>query len=482
MMAWFEERPLRQKVTLVILAISSAVILLSCATFFGYEFLSFRQTTVRQLVTLGDIIGANSTAALAFDNADDARETLSALRAEPHIVAASLYKPDGGLFARYPAAASGVDLPAKPGADGFRYLPDRLVAFRPVIQGTNRLGTLYLASDLGAIYERFRLYGFITLFVIAAAVVVAYVLSRVLQRHISAPILTLAETARAIAERSDFTVRAATGGKAEVGLLTSAFNQMLARIEEQSRDLEQRVAERTARLEAVNRELEAFSYSVSHDLRAPLRHIDGFAGLLSKHAADRLDNKGRRYVQVISDSARRMGRLIDDLLAFSRAGRTELAPRETDHAALVADVVRELDAAATVPIDWHIEPLPVARCDPALFRQVWLNLIGNAVKYSSRVSAPRISIGAAAEGGEVVFHVADNGAGFDMKYAEKLFGVFQRLHTDAEFEGTGIGLANVRRIVSRHGGRTWAEGRVGAGATFYFTLPGTPPVPLPEPS
>lgn len=232
-----------------------------------------------------------------------------------------------------------------------------------------------------------------------------------------------------------------------------------------------------ARLEVANKELESFSYSVSHDLRAPLRHIDGFASLLSKHVINGLDEKGRRYLQIISESAQRMGRLIDDLLTFSRMGRAQMAPADLDHDELVKGVLREGEHERSTAIEWTIHPLPRVNADAAMLRQVWLNLIDNAVKYSSRSSPPRIEIGAVPQPdnpGEHVFYVKDNGVGFDMKYAAKLFGVFQRLHAESEFQGTGIGLANVRRIIFRHGGRTWAESTLGEGATFYFSLPVNP--------
>lgn len=241
-------------------------------------------------------------------------------------------------------------------------------------------------------------------------------------------------------------------------------------------ELERRVAERTAQLETANRELESFSYSVSHDLRAPLRHIDGFAELLRKHAGDRLDGQGSRFLETISNSARRLGRLIDDLLVFSRMGRAELSSSRVDCHALVAEIIAGLETETRGrSIDWQIGELPEVRADPPMLRQVWENLVGNALKYTRRreVTVIEISHRRSADGGQV-FSIRDNGAGFDMKYAAKLFGVFQRLHHAGEFEGTGIGLANVRRIVARHGGRTWAEGAVDVGATFYFTLPAEP--------
>jgi len=227
-------------------------------------------------------------------------------------------------------------------------------------------------------------------------------------------------------------------------------------------------------LEAANAELEAFSYSVSHDLRAPLRHMSGFASLLERHAGAQFDDKARHYLATITKAARQMGTLIDDLLAFSRLGRAPLSLQSVDISALVAAVIRESqwDRGS---VQWAVAPLPTLAADPALLRQVWHNLLGNAVKYSQKAAAPHVTVtaGTDATAPEIVFAVRDNGVGFDPCYAAKLFQVFSRLHSDAEFEGTGIGLALVRRIVARHGGRTWAESTPGRGATFFFSLPAT---------
>ncbi|HTZ19660.1 MAG TPA: PAS domain S-box protein [Opitutaceae bacterium] len=237
-------------------------------------------------------------------------------------------------------------------------------------------------------------------------------------------------------------------------------------------ELEHRVRDRTAELEATNNELEAFSYSVSHDLRAPLRAIDGFTRILVEDHAKALDPEGRRVLDVISKEGQRMGQLIDDLLSFSRLGRRALQPVEVDLATLARQIYTELEEH--VPkrrLKLRLTPLPLAHADPSLLRQVLVNLLDNAVKYTRHRKVGEIQFGGAVQGSENVYYIKDNGAGFDMQYADKLFGVFQRLHSDEEFEGTGVGLALVQRIIRRHGGRVWAEGKVDEGATFFFTLP-----------
>jgi PAS domain S-box-containing protein len=238
-------------------------------------------------------------------------------------------------------------------------------------------------------------------------------------------------------------------------------------------ELEQRIVKRTAQLQTANEELESFSYSVSHDLRAPLRHVLGFVDLLQKEAGPSLSEKSLRHLTAISHAAKRMGDLIDDLLAFSRIGRAELQKTDVNLEELVQETLGDFQGQTKERnIVWEIHPLPAVRADRALLRLTLVNLISNAVKFTGARAQAKIEIGCAPSGGdETVVFIRDNGAGFDPKYAGKLFGVFQRLHSQDEFEGTGIGLANVRRIIHRHGGRTWAESAVDSGATFYFSIP-----------
>jgi PAS domain S-box-containing protein len=251
--------------------------------------------------------------------------------------------------------------------------------------------------------------------------------------------------------------------------------RLFAEVEEARRDLEHRVLARTAQLEEANRELESFSYSVSHDLRAPIRHISGFADMLRKRGGEALDATSVHYLQVVADAAKQAGTLVDDLLAFSRMGRAELARQRVSMDAIVKEVLALLQPEiGSRTIEWRIAPLGAVTGDAAMLRLVWRNLLSNAVKYTRTRETAIIEVEQTDLDREHVFCVRDNGVGFDMKYVGKLFGVFQRLHSADQFEGTGIGLANVRRIVGRHGGRAWAEGEIDRGSRFCFALPREP--------
>jgi len=462
----------------VILFTSGAVLLLTCSAFFAYEFFAFRQATITQLSTLGEIIAANSTAALAFGDRDAADEILAALKAEKHIVAAGLYDKEGKLFSHYPTSMPIEGLPQKPEDGGYHFDHSHLIGFQSVFQGDRNLGTLYLKSDMGAMYERFQRYGTIVILVIALSFFLAYLLSKSLQKRISKPILALAETAKAISDLHDYSVRAIKFDEDELGLLTDAFNQMLIQIQEQNREiisfnqkLEQKVMERTHEMETANKELEAFSYSVSHDLRSPLRSIHGYMKILSEEYTDQFDDEARRLVSIILKNAKRMGQLIDDLLAFSRLGRKELLKQNVSMKDMINQVWEEhVQNAGERHIELVLKEVPDAYVDNVTIRQLWVNLVSNAIKYTRHKKDAVVEVGSEEGNDMLTYYIKDNGAGFDMRYYDKLFGVFQRLHSDKEFEGTGVGLAIVQRIVSKHGGTIWAEAKPNEGATFYFTV------------
>jgi PAS domain S-box-containing protein len=604
---------IQRKLTRVILLTSGAVLLLTCTSFFSYELVTFRQTTVRQLSAIAEIIANNSTGALAFDSRDDANEVLASLKAERHIVAAGLYDIDGNLFAKYPSDVPANMFPNMPVEESYRFEHSHLLGFQPVMQGGKRLGTLYLKSNMEAMYERFQLYGGIVVLVIALSSLLAYLLSKHLQRGISKPILALAETAKAISDRGDYSVRAVKFGEDELGALTDAFNQMLTQIEEQNLEiisfnqkLEKKVIERTIELESniiqlneseeqlkeyqhffnnsndlclianvqgyfetvnpnlekvlgysekewvekpfiefvhpddmasviyefqrqeteaamvmnficrfrkkessyawiewnsipnpvtgkiyaigrditerknteehlqtVNKELESFSYSVSHDLRAPLRSIHSYINILYEEYAAQFDDEAKRLINIVIANSRKMGQLIDDLLAFSKLGRRQLMKTIVNMNSLVEAIWEEqVRLGERKNVELFLSDLPDESADLVTLTQVWRNLISNALKYSSHKDHATVEIGFVNKEGATVYFVRDNGAGFDMKYYHKLFGVFQRLHSSKEFDGTGVGLAIVQRIVFKHGGTIWAESKVQEGTTFYFSISG----------
>jgi signal transduction histidine kinase len=461
---------------------SGTALLLICAAFVTYDRLTFRRVIVRQLSVQADIIGWNSTSALLFDDTNAATQTLAALWAEPHIVCAGIYTPDGQVFATYVRHdAGGVTTPPERLTtlrDDHRFGDDHLVLSRRIVSNGQPAGMVYLRSDLQEMQARLTRYLEIAGIAGLASFVLALLSSSKLQRHISRPILHLAQTARTVSVEKNYAVRAVADSRNELGLLVEAFNDMLAQIQQRNADLqqahdelEQRVIERTAQFEAANKELEAFSYSISHDLRAPLRAVDGFSRILLEEYASHLASEPQRYLHLISDNAKQMGQLIDDLLAFSRLSRQALAKQPVMPADLVRQVLSDLHLALEGrSIDIEIGELPVCQADPALLKQVFVNLLTNAIKFTSKREAARIVVGCQRQGDAQVYFVKDNGVGFDMRYVNKLFGVFQRLHRAEEYEGTGVGLAIVQRVIHRHGGRVWAESAVDQGPTFFFML------------
>jgi len=292
------------------------------------------------------------------------------------------------------------------------------------------------------------------------------------------PIMKLQQGAEIIG-KGDLKHRVDVKSKNEIGQLAAAFNRMTERrqqaeaaLQKAHDELEIRVAERTAELEAANKELEAFSYSISHDLRTPLRAIDGFSQVLLEDHREKLDKEGRRVLDIIRDNTGRMGDLISDLLTFSRLGRKGVRKTKINMEKLVRAIFEELrNATPQGKLKTMINALPSAFGDENLIREVLTNVISNAIKFSRNEKSPVIEVGGKLENNENIYYVKDNGVGFDTKYSDKLFGVFQRLHSQEEFEGTGVGLALVQRIIHKHGGRVWAEGKVNQGATFYFTIP-----------
>lgn len=457
---------------------SGVVLFLTFTSFLVYEVIAFRHTAVRQLSIQAKIISSNSTAALAFDSRDDANEILNALKADPHITTAAIFNKDGKLFSHYPQSYPSSSLPPISFKETHRFEEGHLLYFEPIVQNNNTLGVLYLRSDMNAMYARLRLYATIGATIITVSFIIAYFFSNWLQQSISKPILSLAETVQVIAEKKDYSVRAKQTEDNEIGLLTDAFNEMLSVIQKQNeqiqafnQNLEQTIQKRTHDLEEINKEMEAFSYSVSHDLRAPLRSINGYSKILLEDYGDKLESQGIRTLNTIIRNALRMGQLIDDLLHFSKLGKQSVRKMKLDMDAIARNACEDSRVQYPGEFDIQINSLPPVYGDNSMIQQVMQNLVSNAFKYSMKKDNPHIEIGSFKENGSYIYYVKDNGAGFDMKYYDKLFGVFQRLHSINDFEGTGVGLALVHRIITKHEGKIWAQGKENEGATFYFSLP-----------
>jgi len=476
-------RPLtiRQKLTSMAM-ISSFIALLSASiAFLAYDLHTIRQSLARRILTDAQIVGFNSISPLLFNDAETATATLGGLKAEPAVVAAVIRGQDAAQpFAAYFRDGPSAPRPSFPAqlAAGPQFAADHLLVSEPIRFEGRPIGTLVIQADLAEIRDRQRRYASIVLAVLGGSLLLALGISRLTEKTISRPIVRLADTARAVSSQKDYSVRAEGAGRDEIGLLVGTFNEMLDEIQRQDSDLkeartdlERRVETRTRDLAAANKELEAFSYSVSHDLRAPLRAIDGFSKAVLTDYGPQLDERGRHYLERVRAGTLRMSQLIDDLLGLARVSRRELVRKRADVSEIAGQVAAELarrQPARTVHV--QVQPGLRAEADPHLLTIVFENLMGNAWKFTGKKPDAHIEVGQRADGPAPTFYVRDNGAGFDMEYADKLFGAFQRLHAEADFEGTGIGLATVHRIVARHGGRIWAEGRVDEGATFYFTL------------
>ncbi len=460
--------PIQRKLLMIILAAISASLALVLVGIAVYEITTYRTHLMKEVPDVGDFLAANSAPTLAFDDPKTAREILQTVRATPELTVAALYAVNGQVFASYVRATrSFASVPPKPGPAGLRIRGSHIELVRPVKQKGVTLGTLYLRADMASVYSRLRGYAGIVLVVALALWGGAFLLQVLLKRLVSDPLFRLSKMAARIAG-GDLRVSAPEDSGDEIGQLAKALNHMTAELARSYSELQGNLKQ----LQTANKELEAFSYSVSHDLRAPLRHIIGFVDLLFKEAGDRLDENNRHYLEVILDSARIMGNLIDDLLAFSRNSRAEMAMQWFDFNSLLNEVIDDFSVETKGRnIEWNIESLPVIFGDRTLLRQVWANLVSNAIKFTRPRDRAIIMIGSKREENDFIFFIRDNGVGFDTQYQDKLFGLFQRLHDPDEFEGTGVGLANVQRIVRRHGGNVWAESVLGEGAAFYFSLP-----------
>lgn len=466
------------------LLVTCIALLLAIVAFFSYDLVTFQRSLVQSLETEARIVGLNSVSALLFNDKEAAQTTLGGLRGSPDVMGAAIVTNDGKVFASY-RSREGWTMRFPPLAAGrtqqyWTSGADVLLAQRILFQGREE-GTVYIYSRLSELGHRAIQFLAIAVVILVVCLVIAMLITASFRRTVARPIVALAEMLREVTRNRNYSLRApSTGDGDEIAVLIDSSNEMLAEIEQrdsalrQARDeLEVRVQERTAELKTANRELEAFSYTVAHDLRGPLDAIGGIGFILQQGYAQNMDAEGKEMLDRLRQSSAKMASLIDDLLNLSRAGTSALERSTIDLSKLASAVAEELRTAEPERnVYFTIAPSAMALADPGLMRVVLENLIRNAWKYSSKRLSARIEFGFRRLGAQLVYFVRDNGAGFNSDFADRLFKPFQRLHTQGEFAGTGIGLATVQRIIARHGGRVWAEGAVDQGATFYFTLEG----------
>jgi len=505
MMRDLKFKSIRHKLNLVIGLTTVSALLVAVTAMIAFDLQSYRKWSVNDINTQTALIAGSTGASLSFDDPETADESLSVLRFRARVISAAVYNSRGNLFATYVREGAQAAFPELPGDEGVTIDGDRIYTFKRVVEKGEILGTVYVLADHEA-RKRILGYAGIVGAVAVLAMLVSGLVAMWLQSIVTRPILSIAGTARDVIKSQDYSRRAEKFSDDEVGDLVESFNEMLSVVETRARereqanavlekeiaerrrieeemtqlniDLERRVRERTSQLEMTNSELESFCYSVSHDLRAPLRAIDGFSQALAEELPEQLSDGAQRHFDRIRAATQRMGQLIEDLLNLSKVSRGALEFREVDLSAIANQVVRDLTAQDPArKVDVSVWEGMKVNGDARLLRAAFENLLGNAWKFTGKAAAARIEIGTMREGGRSVFFVRDNGAGFDMAYADKLFGAFQRLHGTTEFPGTGIGLATVQRIVHRHGGRIWADAAPGRGAVFYFTLaPDSEPV------
>jgi signal transduction histidine kinase len=479
-------RSISTRLTMMNMLVSGVALLMACAGFFAYDQISVRASLVRTLSAQAQIIGSNSVSALLFSDPQAAAQTLSALKNSSNIASVGILSSDGRPFAEYTREAGDetLTLPSLSGQqiETYRFGSKHVVLIRKILSEGKTIGFVYLRADLSEIDQRLKRYGLIALGVLLISLLVAMLISSGFRKSVAQPIVQLAETARKVTRERDYSLRVPPSREHnELAVLIDSFNEMLREIQHRDTalrqahdELEQRVSDRTRDLESSNRELEAFSYSVSHDLRAPLETMNGYSYILMKTYADQLDASGRQSIQNIRTAARRMAELIDDLLNLSRVTTSTLRREKIDLSSYARWIMEELCRGnPDRKVEFVAPPIAEVHGDARLLRIMMENLLRNAWKYTSQHEHARIEFGLKSETGRTVFFVKDDGSGFDQRSADRLFQPFQRLHSAAEFPGNGIGLATVRRIVQKHGGEVWAEGEVEKGARFYFTLAAT---------
>jgi signal transduction histidine kinase len=486
-MADFSNITLRSKLIIIQSVTAFVAVLFCCTVFVVNDINTFKESSVRNISSIAEVIGVNSASPLLFMDKDAANKILSNLKNNPAILNAEIFDKTGKRFVSF----------TKKGEEDFIFqIPKGRAKIKPeftgakflvnynIYQDHDFLGTLILNAELidlnAIIYNYLKIAGFVLL----AGIMAAVFISIILQRAISTRLLLLVSNAKEIAETGNYTIRVKSEGKDEIGVLSKGFNTMLEKIEkseselkEINLDLERRVKDRTnelnesnLKLTNSNKELEQFAYVSSHDLQEPLRTISNFVELLEKKYAGKLDKDGVEYFNFIIKATSRMKNLITDLLEFSRVGR-DISFEPVDCNLVLNEVIEEMSTSIKESnAHINISKLPVLRGNKTELRRLFLNLISNAIKFRKKNVAPEITIAVEEKKSEFLFSVKDNGIGIEAQFINKLFIIFQRLHSTEKYPGTGIGLATCNKIVSLHKGKIWVESEPDVGSIFYFTI------------
>jgi signal transduction histidine kinase len=476
----FRDTSIRYKVIVVTLLASFLALGLTMISLVSYEAINFREASLHVVTAEADVIAVATDYTILFDDPHRAAVALDSLSVNRRIGAACIYTPDNNIFASYrrPDHVNYQFPPPEP--DGTRFTGNSMLLFHSLYSGKDKIGQLFLRYDFGSRWAALPHYAAIFGGIAAVLLVLAFLFASLLQRLISDPILQLSETAQRVKEKNDFSLRAPVQAQDECGKLSETFNEMLDAIESRDRslahyanELERRVDERTASLRENISFLEGFCYSIAHDLRAPLRSMAGFSQALIDDYGSRLDQRGQEYTKKIIDSATRMDKLIADLLVFGRLSQVDLTfnslslnDSTTRVLALLEDEAKakgaEIEVQPTILTVW---------ANSTVFEQVLANLIVNALKFTKPGVAPRVKIGMETKDHVVHICIKDNGIGIATDHQERIFRVFERLHSDKEYAGTGIGLALVKKGIERMKGRVWVESTLGQGSVFWIELP-----------
>jgi len=483
-MTKFKDLPIKNKLTIFIMVCTLLSVAVLSSVFIYQQYHSFKQQMSEEFTTIAKIIADRSNAAILFEDTYALNEILSSLSLHKQVLLACTYNLENRQLAEYrradkiQTANSILNCPKTPQAGLLLFKDHYFYISEPITIDDEVSGLIYIQTSTDKLSiaisnTTYSVLGLSSFIIIAALIFAGYV-----QRFISDPLIKLQEIASLVSIEKAYFPKATKQNNDEIGALVKAFNTMLDTLSEQNKvilehrsTLEKKVDERTKELAIANKELEAFSYSVSHDLKSPLRTIEGFSLALIEDYGDQLNDTAKSYLKKVRRSSIKMSELITSLLQLSRATRQTFKKEQIDFSALcekVSTSVREQDVQRTA--SFQIEPNMLAKGDTALIEIVLDNIIGNAWKYSRKKDTTEIEIGTTSHLDNTIYYIKDSGTGFSMKYADKLFEPFKRLHSEDEFEGTGIGLATVARIIERHHGKIWAESEPGIGTQFYFTL------------